>query len=248
MYSAVLMMALTGGAADVPAFGHGCNGCWGGCSGCCGGGWGGGCHGGWGGGCHGCHGGGGLFHRRHGCHGCNGCCGGGCYGGGCYGGGCYGGGYGGCYGGGYGGCYGGGYGGCYGGGYGGCYGGGYGCAGGVIEGGVIMGPAPTGKQPETAPKPTPKDGKAFLAAPATIVVSLPAEAKLTIDGAATRSTSETRVFASPALDPGKEYYYILKADLVRDGKTVSTTKRVTVRAGDETRVTLDFADAAVALR
>jgi uncharacterized protein (TIGR03000 family) len=78
------------------------------------------------------------------------------------------------------------------------------------------------------------------AAPATIVVSLPAEAKLTIDDAATQSTSATRVFASPALETGKEYYYTLKAEVVRDGKTVPVTKRIAVRAGEETRVTLDF--------
>jgi uncharacterized protein (TIGR03000 family) len=56
------------------------------------------------------------------------------------------------------------------------------------------------------------------------------------------------VFASPALEPGKEYFYTLKADLVQDGKTVSTTKQVYVRAGDESQVTLDFSDPTVAQR
>jgi uncharacterized protein (TIGR03000 family) len=83
-------------------------------------------------------------------------------------------------------------------------------------------------------------GESLAPAPATIIVSLPAEAKLTIDDAATKSTSATRVFASPTLETGKEYYYTLKAEITRDGKTVPVEKRVAVRAGEETRVTLEF--------
>lgn len=258
MYSVVLMMALTGGA-DMPAFGHrhGCNGCnGGGCwsSSCYGGGcYGGGCSGG------GCHGGGmfgGHFrHRRHGCHGGSSCCGcsggvnygctGSCNGGGCYGGGCTGGVI-------YGGCTGGG---CYGGG---CYGGAaYGCTGGAVMGGTVIqdgGAAPPppppetgtgGKRPEKIGKP-PKSG--MVPAPAIIIVSLPAQAKLTIDDLATKSTSASRAFASPALEPGKEFYYTLKAEIVRDGHAVATTKKVTVRAGEQTRVTFDFSRQVVAQR
>jgi uncharacterized protein (TIGR03000 family) len=85
-------------------------------------------------------------------------------------------------------------------------------------------------------------------APATIVVSLPAEAKLLIDDHATTSTSTLRRFASPPLEPGKEFHYTLKAEMVRDGSTVVATKQVSVRAGQETRVTLDFPSASVASR
>jgi len=187
-------------------------------------------------GCHGCSGGGGCHGggRRHGCHG-----GGGCYGGGCYGGGCYGG-YGGCYGGGgYGGCYGGGMGGgCYGG-YGGCYGGG--CGGGM--GGPMYMPR------EMGPRPMPGGrGSLDTPSPATIVVSLPAEAKLTIDDFVTSSTSERRVFVSPDLTPGKTYSYTFKAEVMRDNKPVTVSKEVTVRAGEETPVTIEFPAAVTAQR
>ncbi|MCI0685225.1 MAG: TIGR03000 domain-containing protein [Gemmataceae bacterium] len=77
-------------------------------------------------------------------------------------------------------------------------------------------------------------------APATIVVNLPAEARLTVNGEATQSTSETRVFRSPPLTPGSEYYYTLNAKIMRDGQPVAVTRRVSVAAGRETRVTLDF--------
>jgi uncharacterized protein (TIGR03000 family) len=242
MYSVVMMMALTAGG-ETPAFGgRGCHGCSGGCYGgySCGGCSGGGCHGGRGG----------LFGRRHGCHGC---CGGGyscggCYGGGygCSGSGCWGGGYGGCYGGGYGcsggGCWGG-YGGCYGGG--GCWGGGY-----AAPGGMMMQPS-TGTGTGTGTKGGEGKGEELgraTQAPATIVVSLPADARLTIDDRPTTSKSELRTFVSPALPVGNDYSYTLKAEIVRDGQTLTATKQVSVRAGQESRVALEFPASRVASR
>jgi uncharacterized protein (TIGR03000 family) len=257
MYSVVLMMAMTGGA-ETPDFGRrgGCaGGCYGGgysCGGCYGGGWGcsgGGCHGGG-------HGGGRLFgghgRRGHGCHGGGYVCAGG-YGcaGGCFGGGygCMGGGYG-CMGGGYG-CMGGGYG-CAGG-FGGCYGGGmaYGCAGGWgcaggygCAGGVVLPPV-TGPAPKQKGEKIPPPVKSQLEAPATILVSLPAEAKLLVDGAATMSTSSERRLVSPTLQTGRDYHYTLTAEVVRNGQTVREERPVTVRAGEETRVQFTFTEAAV---
>jgi uncharacterized protein (TIGR03000 family) len=238
MYSVVLMMAMsTGGeVADIGRRG--------------------GCHGGRGG---------------HSCCGCYGGGYGGCYGGGYASGGCmgYGGGYGGCtgYSGGmgYGGCYGGGVvaggcygggvvtGGCYGGGVvtGGCYGGGFGYAGvPYVAPGTGTGGTGTGKGGEGIKKmPKPEGGpEASLPAPATILVNLPADATLTIDGEATTSTSSSRVFVSPTLQPGREYHYTLKAEVKRDGKPVSVEERVAVRAGETTPVTLTLPATSVAQR
>ena len=75
-------------------------------------------------------------------------------------------------------------------------------------------------------------------APATIIVSLPADAKLTIDGEATTSTSGQRVFVSPNLPTGKEFHYTLKAETQVNGKAVVMSERVTVKAGEATRITL----------
>jgi uncharacterized protein (TIGR03000 family) len=80
---------------------------------------------------------------------------------------------------------------------------------------------------------------------AKLYVTLPADAKLTIDGTPTVSTSETRVFESPSLTPGKTFYYVLKAIVVRDGKTETVTKEVTVRAGEDTRVRFEIPETAV---
>jgi uncharacterized protein (TIGR03000 family) len=81
---------------------------------------------------------------------------------------------------------------------------------------------------------------------AKVHVTLPADAKLTIDDMPTVSNSESRVFESPSLTPGKTFYYVLKATVVRDGKTETVTKEVTVRAGEDTRVTIEIPESAAA--
>ena len=83
-------------------------------------------------------------------------------------------------------------------------------------------------------------------APATIQVNLPADAKLSVDGYQTTSTSSNRTFVSPELAAGMDYTYTLTAEIIRNGKPVVTSKRITVRAGEETRVSLDFSAASVA--
>jgi uncharacterized protein (TIGR03000 family) len=75
-------------------------------------------------------------------------------------------------------------------------------------------------------------------APATIRVALPADAKLTFDGEATKSTSADRLFITPPLQGGKSFHYSLKCQFVRAGKTISVQQNVAVQAGRETRVSL----------
>jgi uncharacterized protein (TIGR03000 family) len=247
VYSVALMIALTTGA-DAPDChrghrGHGCSGgCYGGYGGCYGGGGYGGCYGG--GGYGGCYGG----------YASGGCCG---YGGGYASGGCYGG-----YGGGY-------VSGVpytsanfaqsypqaqgetpeeyeY-------------CKKKVAElppeagpgfrsGWLRMTNAERKKMMDKEPKKDGMDkekkdgsgsGSSSLQLPAQIVVTLPADARLTIDDGATQSVGTTRVFRSPPLPQDHPYSYTLKAEFVRDGKTVSVTKTAAVSAGKETLVSFD---------
>ncbi len=222
MYSVVMMMALSGGA-DVPALGHrrgGCCGCEGSCSG-----YSSGCNG-----CDGCHGG--RRHRRHGhdccgCHGGNSCSG--CHGYdmcGCHGmmAGCYGGM--------------------------GCYGS-MGCYGGMPMEGHPM-PPPQGGKPRPSERGTNpgsgRDEEASLGMPATLVVTLPADAKLIVGDYLTKSTSGVRTFVSPALPAGQEFTYSLKAEIAKDGRTFTVNKDVTVRAGATSNVALDIPADSVAKR
>jgi uncharacterized protein (TIGR03000 family) len=161
----------------------------------------------------GCRGG-----RHGGCGGGGGCGSGGCGYGGCGSGGC---GYGGCgYGGG---C---GSGGCgWGGGYGGGYGGGSCATCYAYEGG----------SPYTAVAAAPAAAEA-----ASLVVTLPADARLSVDDYKTNSTSGERVFSTPALKVGQDYHYTLSMEVDRGGKVQTVTREVTVRAGETTRVNLDL--------
>jgi uncharacterized protein (TIGR03000 family) len=101
------------------------------------------------------------------------------------------------------------------------------------------------KKPEDVKKPK---SEVMVPAPATIIVSLPANATLTIDDAATTSTASPRVFTSPVLPAGRDFHYTLKAQIVRDGKTFVVSKEVTVRAGETTRATMEAGLASVASR
>jgi uncharacterized protein (TIGR03000 family) len=246
MYTVVLMAALTTSPA-VPDFGHRrrCSGCCGGYSGCCGGGYGGCCGGGcYGGGYGGCHGGG-----------YGGCCGGAAYGawggspyaampyesGGYYAGGTYTMPY-------------------YGSPYGGTYYQGAPAGGAYYQGGANVQPGgaqvPAGNAPprpgNTAPgtnqgnrtggteEETAAPTQAQGPAPALIVVTLPANAVLRFDGVPTRATSSTRVFTSPPLEPGHNYFYTMTGQITRDGRPVTVSERVYVRAGQTARVALNF--------
>jgi uncharacterized protein (TIGR03000 family) len=83
-------------------------------------------------------------------------------------------------------------------------------------------------------------------APAMLVVNLPADARLTVDGESTRSTSTRRTFTSPPLVPGKSYSYTLRAEFTKNGETLTVTKRVPVRTGAVIPVDLNSTTEAVA--
>jgi uncharacterized protein (TIGR03000 family) len=86
------------------------------------------------------------------------------------------------------------------------------------------------------------------AQPATLVVSLPADATLTVEDQPTSSTSAERTFQTPVLEHGKAYVYTLKAQIKSDGKVKTLSRQVQVRAGETTQVNLDFATTSVASR
>ncbi len=105
---------------------------------------------------------------------------------------------------------------------------------------------PDDKKPDDK-KPDGKD-KTMIQAPATIIVSMPSDATLTIDDAVTFTNAAPRIFTSPVLPAGRDFHYTLKAEMVRNGKPVVVSKQVTVRAGEETHVTLEAGINGVASR
>jgi len=76
-------------------------------------------------------------------------------------------------------------------------------------------------------------------------VALPADADLVIGGLRSRSARPTRTFVTPPLEPGRDYRYSLQAEVVRQGVTLTAHKEVSIRAGQEAQVLIDFPRATV---
>jgi uncharacterized protein (TIGR03000 family) len=70
---------------------------------------------------------------------------------------------------------------------------------------------------------------------AKLIVDLPPDAKLFIDDQPMKINSQHPIFATPKLEDGKTYFYEVRAEVVRDGKVLTDTKRVEFHAGDELR-------------
>lgn len=66
---------------------------------------------------------------------------------------------------------------------------------------------------------------------AGIVVSLPADAKLFVNGTQSSLSGSVRKLFSRNLEPGKRYPYKLRAEAIRDGRVVSQTRTVELVAG-----------------
>ena len=73
-----------------------------------------------------------------------------------------------------------------------------------------------------------------------VTVWVPYDAKVTINGLATRSVGSRRQFVSFGLKPGFSYKYDIHAEVVRDGKLVEDTHTVTLTAGQNTAVAFGF--------
>lgn len=79
---------------------------------------------------------------------------------------------------------------------------------------------------------------------ASVVVKLPADARLFADGRALNLTGSERKFVSPDLPTDQEFAYKFTAEYERDGETVSVTRKLTVRAGQTYAVTFSDLTAA----
>jgi uncharacterized protein (TIGR03000 family) len=74
----------------------------------------------------------------------------------------------------------------------------------------------------------------------TVIIRVPADARLFADNTALRMTGTDRTFVTPPLATDMEYTYRFRAEYDRDGETISVTKRVAVRPGRT--VAVEFTD------
>jgi uncharacterized protein (TIGR03000 family) len=75
---------------------------------------------------------------------------------------------------------------------------------------------------------------------AMLNVSLPAEAKVYVNGTLTKSTGATRQYVSRSLEPGQRYTYEVRAELTRDGQTLTEHKTVQLTAGEQINLVFRF--------
>ena len=108
-------------------------------------------------------------------------------------------------------------------------------------------PGATPAQPgatEPAPvMPAPAEPTTMSPTPETsgvVTVWVPYDAKVTINGLATRSVGSRRQFVSYGLQAGFSYKYAIHAEVVRDGKLVEDDRTVTLTAGESTAVAFGF--------
>jgi uncharacterized protein (TIGR03000 family) len=92
-------------------------------------------------------------------------------------------------------------------------------------------------------KPSPPPAETIVTRPqqAEIVVRVPAGSRVFVEDRPTSTTGTERHFQTAALQPGRTYTYAIRAELDRDGKKLSETKRVTVKSGDTREIQFELA-------
>ena len=91
-------------------------------------------------------------------------------------------------------------------------------------------PYPYGSFSATSPSPAATDTSAHIS------VAVPAGARVWFGGAPTTSTGPAREYISPALAPGRQYTYEVRARWNDNGQDVTQTQQVTVSAGAHVNV------------
>ncbi len=134
-------------------------------------------------------------------------------------------------------------------------GGSWGSSGGSWGGGYYS--APSYSAPATAPVPpsapmapsvpTPPPpaggppGTTYYQDAGYLLVSVPADAKVYVNGRATTSIGGDRQYVSRGLENGQRYSYEVRAEVVRDGKTVTETKVAQLTAGSQASLMFSLA-------
>jgi uncharacterized protein (TIGR03000 family) len=102
-------------------------------------------------------------------------------------------------------------------------------------------PAIEGAAPGELPPEAPASGdQTSYYHSATLSVHVPADAKVFVNGLATKSTGAERRYVSSGLLDGYSYTYEVRAELVRDGRPVIETKVIKLQAGGNAAVNFDL--------
>lgn len=115
-------------------------------------------------------------------------------------------------------------------------------AGAVPEAGAVPGAVPPPPEPGIAPPPAPAPEPALPLLPGAtsrpapdstlLAVHVPADAQVFVNGLPTRSQGQLRQYLSRGLAPGDRYTYEIRAEVTRDGRSLTSTQTANVRAGE----------------
>jgi uncharacterized protein (TIGR03000 family) len=108
------------------------------------------------------------------------------------------------------------------------------CIGVLALGVAATAAAQSGTRTPYTPPPSPQPRNV----PVTLVIRLPADAVLEIQGTRTQQQGEIRRFTSPPLPPNQQFTYTLKGTWQENGQPVVRERAVPVRAGEEVNVDL----------
>lgn len=120
-----------------------------------------------------------------------------------------------------------------------------GCSGGDCQpSGTVIESSPGNGTPTTAPpKPEAKSTSTEINTrenSGLLTIWVPARAKVFINGMETKTNGSRRRYVSHGLQPGLEYKYVIRAEIVRDGKIAEETKTVKLTAGGTEGVAFGF--------
>ena len=105
-------------------------------------------------------------------------------------------------------------------------------------------PAPAPPAPGETPAPGAEKPASLRHIDGTLTVEVPAEAKIYVNGQETSSTGEIRQYISRNLQPGYNYSYEVRAEMIVDGKPVNQIKTVDLKAGEVAKVAFNLTPAA----
>lgn len=110
------------------------------------------------------------------------------------------------------------------------------CGGAVSQPKVVPVPGKDDQNDQKKKKVGSEEEVSIPANVARVTVQLPSDARLWIENVECPLTSDVRAFNTPALNPNQRYFYNVRAEIVRDGRTISETQRVIITPGQESRV------------
>ena len=102
------------------------------------------------------------------------------------------------------------------------------------------GPTPAEPPAEDPNMDLPEKQTSFSRDSALLTVAVPGDARVLVNGIATRSTGSQRRYVSRNLTPGFDYTYEVRAEVMVDGKPVMQTKTVQLRAGQQAKLAFDM--------